>query len=254
MPLPTRHFAVAAAAILLAGPFPLFAGQVIVDTDFSQADPDGQLLTSGKPVDLAQLPLKMPTTARTNPKSTLKAGRETLGDLKPPYALIKLEQAADNPNASGGVALQWDLHELGLERGRYKLTYQIASLVEGSDGGKVMVTLADETGKPLSVHPTAVPMQVFFNKNKLAARYNGQGQVYGENQFLSVEITFDLDKKTWSASADDVLLADELPFPPEYLEASMLHIATLGLFLGGGQVDLPGTGWALAHMKLEKLD
>ena len=118
----------------------------------------------------------------------------------------------------------------------------------------MVVALSDDAGKPFPVHPTAVPMQVFFNKSKLAARYNGQGQVYAENQFLSVVITFDMDKKTWSASADDVSLVDELPFAPEYLEAPSLRIATLGLSLGGGQADLPGTGWALAHVKLEKLD
>ncbi len=99
----SQNFAVAATAVLLAVSCPLFAGQVIVDTDFSQAAPDGQLTTSARPVDLALLPLKTPTVARTNPPSTLKAGKETLGDLKPPYALIKLEQSAENPEASAGV-------------------------------------------------------------------------------------------------------------------------------------------------------
>lgn len=232
----------------------LNAGQIFIDTDFSLASADGTLETAGKPVDAGQLPLKAPTRATALTQSTLKAATEPLGDLKPPYALVTLGPSEANPEVTGYGSLQWDLREMALETGRFKLTYQIASLAAGVAGGKLNIGLVDEAGKSISAHPTQWPLQVFFNKERLQATYSNPGVPYGETQLFTVEITVDLDKKIWSATADGQPLVTDLPFAEAYQQAAALRISVVELSAGSTSGDTAGSGYAIAQVKLIQLD
>lgn len=243
-----------AASLIFDCSAPLHAEQVIVDTDFSKVSSDGSLDTTEKAMDDAQLPLRSPTNAFVVAPSTIVAGKEALGDLNAPYALLKMEASEENPEVAAGVNLQWSLRDLALEAGRYKLTYQIMALAPGVGGGRFAVTLVDDAGKGLDCHPTAWPLQVFFTKDKLLAQHNAPGLSYGETQLFAVEITFDLDKKIWSASVDGMPMVTDLPFPQTYLDAQNLRISTLGISAGGGTGEPSGSSYALAHVKLVQLD
>ena len=249
-----RSLRIAAASLLMSLPGSVWGEQVLIDTDFSVKGDGAEFGISPNPTDMGELPLKSPTNIGVNPPSTIAPGTEAVGKLPPPYARIQIESPDGHEGISSGATIRWNLKELGLESGRYRLTYKIVPLTSGIPGGRIHVTLLGEDGKPMEGHPTIIPLQVVFTKDKIQAAYNAPSEVYMENEIYEIEMTFDLDQKNWSASVNGASLLDARPFPENHLTATSLRIGDVSFKSQGGLGDRAGSIWAMTAVKLVKLD
>ncbi len=253
LPLP-RSLRIAAASLLMSFPACAWCEQVLIDTDFSVKGDGTEFGVSPNPAGMEELPLKSPTNIGVNPPSTITRGTEAVGKLPPPYARIQIDSPDGTEGSSSGATIRWNLKALGLESGRYRLTYKIVPLTLGIPGGRMHVTLLGENGKPMEGHPSVIPLQVVFTKDKIQAAHSAPAEGYMDNEIYEIEMTFDLDKKTWSASVNGASLLDERPFPENHLTAPSLRIGDLSFKSQGGLGDRAGSIWALTAVKMVKLD
>lgn len=231
----------------------LHAEQVIIETDFSLGGETSGFGLSEKPESPEELPLKAPTSLKFNPTSLISRGTEALPGLPAPYARIQIGPKESGGTGSSGANIQWNLGKLGLEKGRYRLTYKIMSLTAGVPGGRVQMTLVDEKGKPLEGHASALPLIVAFTKDKIVALHNAPTEPYVENQLYTVEMTVDMDQKVWSASVDGSPLVEGRPLPDTATQAGV-RIGDVSFKSQGGLGDVADSEWALANVKLVKMD
>lgn len=231
----------------------LRAEQVIIETDFSLVGDTSGFGLSEKPESPEDLPLKAPTSLKFNPTSLISRGTEALPDLPPPYARIQIGPKEPGGTGSSGANIQWNLSNLGLENGRYRLTYKIMSLNVGVPGGRVQLTLVDGKGKPLEGHASALPLIVAFTRDKIMASHNAPTEPYVENQVYTVEMIVDLDQKIWGVSVDGSPLVEGRPLPEIAMQAGV-RIGDVSFKSQGGLGDVAGSEWALAGVKLVKMD
>ncbi|MEI8310803.1 MAG: hypothetical protein WCH98_08610 [Verrucomicrobiota bacterium] len=250
----TRSLRIAAVSLLMSLPGSAWSEQVLIDTDFSVKADGAEFGISPNPTDMVELPLKSPTHIGVNPPSRITRGAEAVGKLPPPYARIQIESKDGLEGSSSGATISWNLKQLGLESGRYRLTYKIVPLTAGIPGGRMHVTLLGDDGKPMEGHPTIIPLQVAFTKDKILASHNARSEAYMENEIYEIEMTFDLDQKTWSASVNGASLLDARPFPENHIAAPSLRIGDVSFKNQGGLGDRAGSIWALTAVKLVKLD
>lgn len=231
----------------------LRAEQVIIETDFSIVGDASGFGLSEKPGSLEELPLKAPTSLKFNPTSLISRGTEALPALPAPYARIQIGPKEPGGTGSSGANIQWNLSHLGLENGRYKLTYKIMSLTVGVPGGRVQITLVDDKGKPLEGHASALPLIVTFTRDKIMALHNAPTEPYVENQVYEVEMTVDLDQKVWGVSVGGAPLVEGRPLPEVAMQAGV-RIGDVSFKSQGGLGDVAGSEWALASVKFIKMD
>lgn len=206
--------------LILFAPVLPAAEEILIQTDFSEADGDGALLPSQ-----VDLPLKGPTAVRQGKSgSTITVGKEVLEGLEPPYALFNDVLPTDGANLEmvDPASITWNLIEYGLTSGVYELSWRFVGISPMVNSARMIIELGEEGGKVARfnepIHPSALPAQVILSKGSFfpktrTARY-APGVIY------EIKITLDLDKKEWSSSLDGEVLLDPRPFPPAMLEAS----------------------------------
>lgn len=232
---------------------PLQGGELLVDSNFEVADAEGTLATSNR----NQLPLALPTSVSATPPSTITSGKESLGELKPPYAVVKVEGRDGSPDAPANATIQWDLRKVpGLSSGKFEITYTAAIVEPTASGGMFRVNFENESGAAGSIHPSTRPLTVLFRGDQVRSNTKGTSSVsvvYGTP--FTVKMTCDLDANVWSATVDGTPIVENVPFSEAFL-AAYPNRKILNLEFGslGGEGHAPAGTFAIANVKMERLD
>lgn len=219
---------------------------VIIDTKFHQKDGQ-QLHVEKAPLDPSDLPLTSPTRVAVNEPSTVTVGKDAVGDIKPPYALATVGEREGMPEAPANLAINWDLTELALEPGRYKITFQVAVLAIDQDGGNFRVQMLDSNGEVPKAHSGVYPT-VSFGHGKLKS--GSATMSFAENTPYQVEILVDTKEMTWSSSVDGAALRAEAAFPPDVLPAGSRISGFQYIVAGGMDNCAPGSSLAISDVKM----
>jgi hypothetical protein len=221
---------------------------LIINTRFDQAS-DGELaFSSGEASDF---PLTVPSTITATSPSTVTPGKEPVGEIKPPYALVAVRGTADNPQAPATVGMSWEFKNPALEPGRYQIQFRVAVAEFVEQGGHFMVGFV---GKPYTQLIDKVP-RISFADGAFRSQKGGPRISPGETFLL--EFIVDTQKLNWSASANGEPLAEEVPFDPDFIAevGGELRIESFNyLCMGGFPNCKPGITFALADVKMSKLD
>lgn len=236
-------------ARLLAVPASATANELLVDTTFREAD--GKKISVEKK---SEPPLERPTALLIVPPSTIALGTEKLGQLAPPYALVTVAASEKNPEVVANASVLWDLRSANLTSGKYIVTYKTVLLTEAAQGGTFIVVLGDG-GKRLPQHWTQVPLTVSFRNGKMwvpGKDTSPMPVISGET--YEVTIRFDLDTKTWSASANGAALVDGQPFPEAFQSLGNLQVIGLEFGCIAGRFDQPGGVYAIKNVRMTRGD
>ena len=222
---------------------------VIIDTQFSNASA-GQIIATAQ----ADPPLVDPSRISATPPSTIVAGTEPVGEMKPPFALITVKERENNPAAPANVGIVWNFDKVDLEPGRYRVRFRVGIVDVMSDAGNFVIGLLDGNGKQAQIHLGSIP-HISFSDGKIRAN-NKTGIPYSPGSTYLLEMILDTKQATWSASVDGESLQEEIALKPEVLEQleGQLRIGSVGYFsLGGMDSSRPGSILALGDVKMEKL-
>jgi len=243
---------------------------VIIDTTFQEADADGRPLTATAPVDIGELPLRMPTdvdeqpSAATSP-SQARVGKEDFGRLKPPYLILQAGENPTEPGAIADVGVYWDLQKLGLSEGHYEISWDMAASQTDKMGGAFRLNIRAQTPNFLAgIHPLAVPGGVLFLKNGQMAvtgnEKNGEtaGPVlspYQADELYHCVLRVDLDKRTWSCEINGDSLVQEQKLPAPFQEDAAAAITLSGMSFGSqrGMGCEADARFLLANVKVTRL-
>ncbi len=224
--------------------------EVIIDTKF-RADDGDTVHVDKDPV----IPLESPSVSSVIPPSTIVVGKQVLGELQAPYALFTVAPRENEPEAAANAVLSWNLKKARLSSGRFAVSYQVVPVSESSQGGTFIVVLGDESGQRIQQHWANTPLTVFFKKGNLQATGKSAtplaisfGDVY------TVIISFDLDAKTWSVTANGASIVDTAQFPEQFQNSASLQVIGLEFGSLGGRSDRPGGVYALQDVKMTRAD
>jgi len=222
---------------------------VIIDTRFNNASA-GQIIATAQ----ADPPLVEPSRISASAPSTIVAGTEQVGEMKPPFALITVKERENNPAAPANVGIIWNLDKVDLEPGRYRIQFRVGVVDAMNDAGNFTVGLLDGNGKPAQLHLGHIP-HISFSDGKIRANPK-IGIPYSPGSTYLLEMILDTTQATWSASVDGEPLQDETPLKADILAQldGQLRIGSVGYFsLGGMDSSRPGSILALGEVKMEKL-
>ena len=250
---PPRLFLV--PLVLLSLAFPLLAGEptVLIETEFSNQVP-GEAVVGAKDQDL---PLKFPSSAAANAGSSLIAGKEAIGNLKPPFALFQLGRRAENPDAVANAYMNWDLRREGMTKGVFELTATITPLDSAITGGHLIVGFLDGEGQAdhsdppmhLSLYPATIG---FAGINFVAG---GKKFPFQAEQTYEIKMRFNLASREWSCWVDGDELVSSMPFPPQMSAEAYprLMLGSVSLSSQAGYSAKPDARYALSKLTLKKL-
>ncbi|MEI6494425.1 MAG: hypothetical protein WCO94_17900 [Verrucomicrobiota bacterium] len=228
---------------------------LIVNTRFDQVA-EGQLAASPPPVSLSELPLTAPTKISVSPPSTALPGTEAIGEMKPPYAMVRVRERENNPAAPANVFIDWDLSKVPLEPGRYQFQFRVAVADFVNDAGNFLVNLLDADGKPVQSHLGNLP-RVTFSDGKLRSLNPRSAMPYSAGETYLIEIIVDTQQMTWSSSENGDQLQVEIPLNPVLIEqlggqcriGSLTYVST-----GGMDNSRPGSALGITDVKATKLN
>jgi hypothetical protein len=227
--------------------------EIFIDTAFGNSPAGGEIVTGNDD----SVPLKNPDRAvvAQGSNSSIVAGGETMGDLRPPYVLFKIGRRANN-DAPETALLQWNLIPLGLQSGVYELTAEITPLEDNVVGARLLVGLCLEGGKPLGpdqgMHPSLAPLQFFLSGGK--AFFGKTKNPVDMGAVCRIKMRFDLDKRTWSGWINDEEIFTDQEFPPQLADTAVpLQLRDLTFGSTAGMGDKPDASYALAGVKLTKV-
>lgn len=244
------------AALLLVGLLScgsLCAEEVLIQSDFPSIIVNENV--AEPPTSAAELPLKTPTRITAKEPSTVEVGTDPVGDLKPPYALIKIEPLAENPESSGIVNIRWDLSKLPLEPGRYQLSWRFAVIQPDGSPGRVRIILLNDAGKPLEGHSASLPPVVSFGGGRFYSDKCPAPKPIRPGESYELEIVLDTKELTWGVKINGEFFREEQPFTQEYID-QLQNGATIGRVeyeASGGLGDGPGAELAIGNVVFKKL-
>lgn len=226
----------------------------IIDTRF--AETHAESATAAVPGSPEVLPLKAPTEIKVQPgETTLASGTESLNGWTSPYLLIQTGGLTAKPEFPAWASLSWNLEKLKLSSGVYQLAWKIMPLGGKFHGASATVALASSEGRPITpkLPPEKMPLRVSFTDKGMVRAVDrsdgGELIPYEVDSPCEFVITFDLDAKTWSASANGAFLVENLAFP-EQLTASFPALMIQSITISGSGV--PGTGIALSDVRFTR--
>jgi len=229
--------------------------QVLIDTKFDSTNATGGLGTSPEPSTIADLPLKTPTQVSAHSPSTIVGGKDSMGEVSPPYALLTAAASVENPDVVASTEILWRLNKLHLTSGQYEITYKVTQLVEETKRGDCLrIYLVKEDGNSPGgpgTHPVSQFLGLMFQNGQLQTNTSGlRGIAVGDTQHI--RITLDLDNQLWSVYANDTPIAEKLPFTST-LKGGGLHIGYINFGSDGGLGDHSGGACALSDLKMVRL-
>lgn len=228
------------------------ASEVLVDCQFSEFTNVGDLTASGQAI-----PLKQPTKLSANAPSTVELGTEALGELKPPYALLKVQPRDDKPEVPANTSVIWELPagQEGLTTGKYQLSFTAAVVESAPAGGLLAVNFDNDGANVASVHPSHKPVRTLFRGDTITTPVRRAEAIpLNPGAVVEVVIQFDLDAKTWGVTANGSVLLEPRPFEEAFLTAcSTPRIRGVEFGSLGGEGHSPSGSFALSKVKLEKL-
>lgn len=240
----------------LAWTAPVLAGpDLVIDTAFSADAPSQPVLGSPN----QDLPFAVPSVVTVDPNSSsrITVGTEALDKLKPPFAMFDIGGKNDDPSAVGNALLRWDLAKEGLTEGDYEITATVTPLSTPIQGGRLLVTFGDETGKPLkfepSLHPGQQPVQAFFSGGEI--RMGGETRPFNPGETYVITMKFSIDRREWRGSVNGEEIVAR-PFPPQMAsqdQAPVLLINNVFFGSAGAIGDKPDARYALSRLQMKKV-
>ena len=226
-------------------------GRTIIDTKFDIA---AAFEKAGPPTAAGDLPLKAPSQISVTPPSVFEPGQKIVGDLKPPYALAKVEGRESNPEAPANLLVQWTLKDLTLEPGRYRVSFKVGVLEALTDAGNLAITLLDEKGTPIDLR--RCPRVAFADGKIRSARQTNANVLFAPGDLHSIEMILDTEQLTWGSSVDGETLRDELPLDQDPADESKRasRIGGVSYFsVGGADSSRPGSSLAIFEVTMTRL-
>lgn len=231
----------------------LLQAEVLVDSNFLKRDPQG------KP-DIAPAknpPLRMPTGLQMDPPSLISSGREKIGDLEPPYAIVQVRPREESPTAPANVRIIWDLRALpAVTTGKFEVTYTAVIVEPAASGGRFSVTFDAGSGNPEGrLHPSLRPLSILFKGESVTSNAKGASSVeVGTGKKFTVTLLGDLDKNVWSAKVDGRAIVRNFPFSEEFILAYHdKKIRSLEFGTVGGEDHQPTGKFAITDVRMELL-
>jgi len=226
----------------------------VVATKFDKLD-GSELAIAPAPSDMAGLPLTAPTKISAGSTSFVQPGKQAVGDLPPPFALIKIGARETNPEAPSNVAVEWDMKDVGLEPGRYSLTCRVAFAEAAQDGGNLFLTVLDSEGNEIKSHAGNLA-HISFGGGFIQCGRGGKVP-FSTGDVYQLEVVVDTKQLTWSASVNGEPIREEGPFSQDVMDqlSGGCRIGkALYLALGGMDNSRPGSTLALADVSVKKVD
>lgn len=265
LPKTTRYLPfVLLGAVFFSGR--LVAQQTVVDTKFDKVDSQGAFLTTSAPLD-GDLPLAMPTTVSANPgtpdqPTSITPGKEDLGSIKPPYALLQIGQSPEHEGLAADGRILWNLSELHLAQGAYEISFDVCPRQIDKQGAGFAVNFhskAPDFGA--GVHPNRWPANIWFlTQGRLlvgGGRKDGNdGAVlmsYQPMETYHVVMLIDLDKKMWSLDINGAPLVKDSPLPDFMQTGEEFSIQSLSFGSNSGNGSEADSSFALANMLMKAL-
>jgi hypothetical protein len=257
-PVTFRLWTVLSASIVATLPLCAAAAEptVIVDTKFSEAGADGKPQTVLFPTTEAMLPLKSPThitEIASDPAhpTTVRVGKETIGGLTSPYALVTVGNRVDKPEAAADAVINWRLDKLNLSSGAYEISYDVLARQTDKGGGRFRVGFLGPDSKPPSLHINEQPASIAFgSKGILTAGASKAHRPYQSDKTLHFVVLVDLDRLVWSMKADGESWVEETPLPDTLPKGS--SIASLDFGTRAGLGDQPNAAFAIGNVKMTR--
>lgn len=253
MAMVIRHIALLLVlCCLMVRTLPAQDGEVIVDTNFDQAD-KSVFATVNAPVYDVELPLKAPTKILFGEGSSILPGSGEEGPWSPPYA--KVTFAPDPERQTPPLALmEWDLKDLPTDAGRYLATFEATVLDDSGDSGVFVVGLLDAEARSFGGSAAACYgfVSIFNKEIGSAKRQRLQAGVP-----YVIEIMVDTQKNTWSSTINGVTASEEKPFNQKALDQApsgfrlgkLAYAVSVPGFFG----CKPGGSLAIKRVALRKL-
>jgi len=222
-------------------------GRAIIDTKFDNA---AAFSKSAIPTRDSDLPLKSPTKIGVMAPSLFQVGEESVGDIKPPYALAKVAGREEVPDITANMQIQWALQKLPLAPGRYQFSIQLGMIEAVNDAGSFAVSLVGADGQELKLRN---PPRVFFFDGKI--RSGGSASVpFEPGTRYSILIIVDTEHFTWSSSVNgEPLQAEDTSFEKD-LPTGSAPACRFGVLsysaLSGSDYSRPGSSLGIFEVKM----
>ena len=241
---------------------------VIVDTKFDKVDSGGEFLTASVPLE-GDLPLKMPTRVVRRPGSpalptTITPGKEDLGSLKPPYAVLQIGEDPQRVGVAADAGFMWDLSQLHLSQGFYEISCDISPKQVDKNGAGLAINFQSQTPQFGSgIHPNRWPTNIWFLKQGLLLVGGGKKDgsdaavlmKYQPGEIYHVVMRVDLDKKLWGLEINGEPLLEDCPLP-DFMQAGAvddLEIKGLSFATNSSNGSEADSGFVIANMAMKKL-
>jgi len=250
--------------VLLSQALPLFAGEptLLIETDFSNQTP-GQAIVG---VEGEDLPLKFPSWAVAEKGSSLIAGKEPIGNLKPPFALYQAGGRDDDSSAVAYVGMTWDLLPEGMTEGVFELTATITPLDYTIYGGRLIVEFLDHNKQLIHsdppLHPLLCPAQIGFSGSNLRAVFQGADSVervkdfpFQAEQTYEIKMVVNLTAREWSWWLDGTEVESSIPFPSQMSADAypILMLSRVSLTSEQGADAKPDARYVLSKLTFKRL-
>lgn len=223
--------------------------EVLVTSDFSEATTSDTPMTSDLSTFRNSFPWSSPTEVYTNPQSSAIVGMDPLGNLKPPYVVMKVEPTPEDPNAvGGGAVIVWRFPAGELASGRYEVSVKVTPLQEKMKGGAVRLHFDDSKG----TDSRNGFVSIWLAGDAFLAKGDQEGPLFQKGKTYGVKFLIDLDENIWSVFVDNVEVVAEAQLP-QTEEESKLSLKEIVLATNGSNETTPNAEVAFSEFRLARL-